>query len=110
MPTESSENHPEQTLPRILNYCFSPSYSPPRENQTVVIVVDGMMGHIPTVLSCLTVHDAEQLCDRFNARLGLSPGGMARFRRKAQVPGNTAALNPLLQWCICRCLRVPAFF
>ena len=31
-----------------------------------------MAGYVPTALVALTVDDAERLCDRLNARLGLS--------------------------------------
>ncbi len=88
MPADSTENHPDQNLPRILNYCFSPSYSPRGEKQEIVIVVDGMRGNIPTVLSAMTIEDAENLCDRFNARLGLSPDGWRQFvhqRRASEI-------------------------
>ena len=39
--------------------------------QQVRIVIDGMSGYIPTALVALNLDDAERLCDRLNARLGL---------------------------------------
>ena len=84
MPTKTRENHPAQPLPKILNYCFSPCYSS-GQKQSIVIVVDEMRGHIPTVISCGSVHDAESLCDRFNARLGLSRDGWREFVRRRRA-------------------------
>ena len=39
--------------------------------QQIRIVFDGMPGYVPTALLALTLEDAECLCDRLNARLGL---------------------------------------
>ena len=61
-----------QTLPDDPNYCFVPAYDIEDEVQQIRIVVDGMTGYIPTALVALTVIDAERLCDRLNAKLGLS--------------------------------------
>ena len=61
-----------QALPDDPNYCFVPAYDIEDEVQQIRIVVDGMTGYIPTALVALTVIDAERLCDRLNAKLGLS--------------------------------------
>ena len=61
-----------QTLPDDPNYCFVPAYDIEDEVQQIRIAVDGMTGYIPTTLVALTVIDAERLCDRLNAKLGLS--------------------------------------
>ena len=61
-----------QTLPDDPNYCFVPAYDIEDEVQQIRIVVDGMTGYIPTALVALTIIDGERLCDRLNARLGLS--------------------------------------
>ena len=61
-----------QTLPDDPNYCFVPAYDIEDEVQQIRIVVDGMTGYIPTALVALTIIDAERLCDRLNAKLGLS--------------------------------------
>ena len=52
-------------------YAFAPSYDLPDEPQQIRIVFDGMDGFVPTALIALTLTDAERLCDRLNARLGL---------------------------------------
>ena len=61
-----------QTLPDDPNYCFVPAYDIEDEVQQIRIVVEGMTGYIPTALVALTIIDAERLCDRLNAKLGLS--------------------------------------
>ena len=61
-----------QTLPDDPNYCFVPAYDIEDEVQQIRIVVDGMTGYIPTALVALTIVDGERLCDRLNAKLGLS--------------------------------------
>ena len=61
-----------QTLPDNPNYCFVPAYDLEDEVQQIRIVFEHMSGYIPTALVALTVDDAERLCDKPNARLGLS--------------------------------------
>ena len=61
-----------QTLPDDPHYCFVPAYDIEDEIQQIRIVVDGMSGYIPTALVALTVEDAERLCDKLNAKLGLA--------------------------------------
>ena len=59
-----------QTLPDDPNYCFVSAYDIEDEVQQIRIV-DDMTGYIPTALVALTIVDAERLCDRLNAKLGL---------------------------------------
>ena len=59
------------TLPDEPVYAFAPSYDLPDQPQQIRIVLEGMDGYIPTALVALTLVDAERLCDRLNARLGL---------------------------------------
>ena len=61
-----------QTLPDTPNYCFVPAYDLKDEVQQIRIVFEDMAGYVPTALVALTVDDAERLCDKLNARLGLS--------------------------------------
>ena len=61
-----------QTLPDNPNYCFVPAYDLEDEVQQIRIVFEDMAGYVPTALVALTVDDAERLCDKLNARLGLS--------------------------------------
>ena len=84
-----------QTLPDDPNYCFVPAYDIEDEVQQIRIVVDGMSGYIPTALIALTIVDAERLCDRLNAKLGLSREdwtALAARSMRAEVPepGDTA--------------------
>ena len=58
------------TLPEEPVYAFSPSYDLPDQPQQIRIVFEGM-GYVPTALVALSLPDAERLCDRLNARLGL---------------------------------------
>jgi len=60
------------TLPDHPNYCFVPAYDLGDEAQQIRIVFEDMTGYVPTALVALTVDDAERLCDRLNARLGLT--------------------------------------
>ena len=59
-------------LPEDPVYAFAPSYDFPDEHQRIRIVFEGMDGYVPTALVALNLDDAEQLCDRLNARLGLN--------------------------------------
>ena len=58
-------------LPEEPVFAFTPAYELPDQPQQIRIVFEGMDGYIPTALVALTLHDAERLCDRLNARLGL---------------------------------------
>ena len=85
------------TLPRIPNFCFSPDYGegPSGETRQIRIFVDGMPDSIPTSLIALNLDIAESICDRFNARLGLTreqwTGLVARsMRRNQPVTGSSA--------------------
>ena len=59
------------TLPDEPVYAFAPEYDLPDQPQQIRIVFDGMEGYVPTALVALTLDDAERLCNRLNARLGL---------------------------------------
>ena len=61
-----------QTLPDNPNYCFVPAYDVEDEVQQIRIVFEDMAGYVPTALVALSVDDAERLCDKLSARLGLS--------------------------------------
>ena len=52
-------------------YAFCPAYNTEDFTQQIRIVIEDMPGFIPTSMIALTLEDAERLCDRFNARLGL---------------------------------------
>ena len=58
-------------LPEEPVYAFVPEYDLPDRPQQIRIVFESMTGYVPTALVALTLADAERLCDRLNARLGL---------------------------------------
>ena len=53
-------------------YAFCPAYDFPDEPQEIRIVFLGHPGYISTSLSTSNLEDAEDLCDKLNARLGIS--------------------------------------
>ncbi len=59
-----------QDLPSTPNYCFAPAYDIDTETQQIVLVIEGLAGHVPTSLIALTLDDAVNVCDRLNRRLG----------------------------------------
>ena len=59
------------TLPDRQVFAFCPACEPAGEPQPIRIVFAGVPGYVPTALVALTLDDAERLCDRLNARLGL---------------------------------------
>ncbi len=63
--------HSTHDLPEDPVYAFAPSYDFPDKHQRIRILFQGMDGYVPTALVALNLEDAEQLCDRLNARLGL---------------------------------------
>ena len=64
----TSQSH---TLPEDPEFAFCPAYDLENRPQQIRIVFAGMTGFVPTALVALTLDDAELLCDRLNARLGL---------------------------------------
>ena len=53
-------------------YAFCPAYDFPDEPQEIRIVFLGHPGYISTSLATSNLEDAETLCDKLNARLGIS--------------------------------------
>ena len=62
---------PTSTLPDNPVYAFCPEYAPPDGPQQIRIVFQDIPGYVPTFLVALTLADAERLCSKLNARLGL---------------------------------------
>lgn len=62
---------PTSSLPENPVYAFCPAYAPPDRPQQIRIVFEDIPGYVPTALVALTLADAERLCTRLNARLGL---------------------------------------
>ena len=62
---------PTSILPDKPVYAFCPEYAPPDRPQQIRIVFQDLPGYVPTALIALTLDDAERLCSKLNARLGL---------------------------------------
>ena len=77
------------TLPDEPNYCFAPAYDLEDEVQQIRIVFENMAGYVPTALVALDLDDAERLCNKLNARLGLTKEewtALAAKSMRAEVP------------------------
>lgn len=85
---------PTSTLPENPVFAFCPQYAPPDRPQQIRIVFKDIPGYVPTALVALTLADAERLCTRLNARLGLDRDAWmalaAQTMREAPSPGNAA--------------------
>ena len=62
---------PTSILPDKPVYAFCPEYALPDRPQQIRIVFQDLPGYVPTALVALTLDDAERLCSKLNARLGL---------------------------------------
>lgn len=62
---------PTSILPDNPVYAFCPEYAPPDRPQQIRIVFQDLPGYVPTALVALTLDDAERLCTKLNAPLGL---------------------------------------
>ena len=82
-----------QTLPKNPDYAFCPAYGPGNEPQEIRLVIDGMSGSIPTAMVALTLEDAERLCDRLNARLGMDREAWSALAARAmeETPNDGSA-------------------
>ena len=74
---------PTSTLPGNPVYAFCPEYGPPEGPQQIRIVFQGIPGYVPTALIALTLDDAERLCTRLNARLGLDRDAWTKLTAEA---------------------------
>ena len=80
------DNTQTHALPDNPVYAFAPSYDFPDRHQRIIIVFEGIGGYVPTALIALSLDDAEQLCDRLNARLGLDREAWQRLVGRAMAP------------------------
>jgi len=80
------------TLPDDPVYAFCPAYDAAGQPQQIRIVFDGLPGFVPTALVALTLEDAERLCDRLNARLGLDREAWSRLAARSMFPGRDRGL------------------
>ena len=74
---------PTSTLPDNPVFAFVPAYAPPDKPQPIRLVFEGAPGYVPTALVALTFADAESLCDRLNARVGLPREAWTRLAARA---------------------------
>ncbi len=83
---------PTSTLPDKPVFAFCPEYGPPDGPQQIHIVFEDITGYVPTALVALTLVDAERLCTKLNARLGLDSDAWmalaARSMREGEAGGN----------------------
>ena len=81
---------PTSTLPDNPVYAFCPEYAPPDGPQQIRIVFQSIPGYVPTALVALTLVDAERLCSKLNARLGLDRDAWMKLAAQAmRDPGPT---------------------
>lgn len=81
------------TLPDNPDYAFCPAYDLGDEPQQIRIVIDGMAGYVPTALVALTLEDAERICDRLNARLGMDREAWTALAARSMRAENAAPGN-----------------
>ena len=90
----TSQSH---MLPEYPEFAFCPAYDVETDVQQIRIVFAGMKGYVPTALVALSLHDAELLCDRLNARLGLDRGAWsALVGRSMAASPDEGGDNPAL--------------
>ena len=64
------KNYGPASTPTPVRYGFVPPYDIEDAVREIRIIVEGIAGHVPTALVALTVHDALNICDTLNRRLG----------------------------------------
>ena len=79
------------TLPDEPVYAFAPAYDFEDTPQQIRIVFEGMAGYVPTALVALTLDDAERLCDRLNAKLGLDREAWSALVARSMAAGPNGA-------------------
>ncbi len=79
---------PTSILPDDPVYAFCPEYAPAEGPQQIRIVFEDVPGYVPTALVALTLADAERLCSKLNARLGLDRDAWTKLvTRSMALPG-----------------------
>ena len=73
-------------LPEEPVFAFTPAYELPDQPQQIRIVFENMTGYVPTALVALSLKDAERLCDRLNARLGLDREAWCAIVGRSMAP------------------------
>ena len=81
-------------LPDNPIYAFTPAYEHDEQVQQIRIVFQDMPGYIPTAMVCLTVQDAENICDKLNRRLGLDRDAWTELVAQSKtIPHHPAGLH-----------------
>ena len=78
---------PTSTLPDNPVYAFCPEYAFPDDPQQIRIVFQDIPGYVPTALVALTLADAERLCSKLNASLGLDRDAWLALAARSMVDG-----------------------
>ena len=86
---------PTSTLPDNPVFAFCPEYAAPDGPQQIRIVFENIPGYVPTALVALTLADAERLCSKLNARLGLDSDAWMALAAKSMCEGPSRG-NPNL--------------
>ncbi len=86
---------PTSTLPDKPVYAFCPEYAPPDRPQQIRIVFQDIPGYVPTALVALTLEDAERLCSKLNARLGLDRDAWLNLAAKSMSDAARGPRSPL---------------
>ena len=87
---------PTSTLPDNPVYAFVPAYGPADQPQPIRLVFKGLPGYVPTALVALSLVDAERLCSKLNAKLGLDKNTwmkMAAQAMQTQAPSTSTSLH-----------------
>jgi len=78
---------PTSIFPDHPVYAFCPEYAPPDRPQQIRIVFKDLPGYIPTALVALTLDDAERLCTKLNAPLGLDRDAWLALAARSMAEG-----------------------
>ena len=86
---------PTSILPDKPVFAFCPEYALPDRPQQIRIVFQDLPGYVPTALVALTLDDAERLCSKLNARLGLDRDAWMALAAKSMRtrPGTESSLT-----------------
>ena len=76
---------PTSILPDNPVYAFVPAYDPADQPQQIRIVFETLPGYVPTALVALNLADAERLCTKLNARLGLDRDAWMEMAAKSMA-------------------------
>ena len=93
--SKETEMAPTSTLPDKPVYAFCPEFAPPDGPQQIRIVFQDIPGYVPTALVALTLEDAERLCSKLNARLGLDRDAWLHLAAQSMSDAARGPRSPL---------------